>query len=119
MTPTWIAEKRVVFMEPDGSRTAGRIAVAQPVAVDDHEASCVIVLETASSHKYPPIVGGSTLQALLLGLRLLGYELHHFLERAGRVLDPDEDEDVSLDALFGPLVRAPAPAADRHPDDLR
>ncbi len=98
MTPTWIAEEHVVFIEPDGSRTAGRIAVAQPVAVDDREASCGVVLERASSSKYTPTYGASTLQALLLGLRFLGYELHHFLERGGRVLDPDEDQDVSLDA---------------------
>jgi hypothetical protein len=112
MTPTWIAEEHVIFVEPDGSRTAGRIAVAQPVPIEDGDASCVVVIEHAYAHKYPPMVGASTLQALLLGLRLLGHELHHYLERGGRVLAPDEDENFPLDALFGPLLRAPAPAED-------
>ncbi|HUQ08035.1 MAG TPA: hypothetical protein VM261_36320 [Kofleriaceae bacterium] len=62
MTSTWIAEEHVVFVDPDGSRKAGRIAVAQPVPVDDDEASCVVILEHAYAHKYPPMVGASTLQ---------------------------------------------------------
>lgn len=107
MTPTWIAEEHVTFVEPDGTRTAGRIAVAQPVPIDDGDASCVVVLEHAYAHTYPPMIGGSTLHALLLGLRLLGHELHHYLERGGRVLTSDEEENLPLDSLFGPLLRAP------------
>ncbi len=113
MTPTWIAEEHVIFVEPDGRRNAGRIAVAQPVPIDDGDASCQVVLERDRTLTYPPMFGASTLQALLLGVQLLGYELHDFLERGGRVLGAEDGEDFPLDVLFGPLLRAPSSASPR------
>src|SRR5689334_1996949 len=104
MSPTWIAEEPVVFVRADGRRSAGRIAVAQPERADTGEARCAVILEGLETNL--PISGESTLQALLLGLRFLGMRLHDFLSNGGRVLDPEDDSDLQLDVLFGPLLRA-------------
>jgi hypothetical protein len=105
MSTRWIAEQRVVFVHADGRRVAGRIAVAAPTQSAEN-ASCVVALDgLASSH---PIHWESTLQAMLLALQLAGWELHRFTASGGRVLDPDEDTDIPLEAIFGPLLR-PAP----------
>lgn len=104
MTPTWIAEEKVVFLHSDGRRNAGRIAVASPVQIDAGEAHCGVALD--GFHAVPgPIIGASTLQALLLAVRFLGMRLHDFVATGGRVLHPDDDSDVPLDALFGALLR--------------
>jgi hypothetical protein len=58
------------------------------------------------------MIGGGTLSALLSGVRFLGAMLHEFIARGGRVLDPADDSDVPLDALFGPLLRAPSAGDD-------
>jgi hypothetical protein len=104
MSPTWIAEERVVFVHPDGRRTPGRIAVGLPVELDATEASCQVALdgcrETPGS-----IRGGSTLQALMLAVQFLSTLLHDFVSKGGRVLYPDDDADVPLDALFGARLR--------------
>jgi len=52
-----------------------------------------------------PIIGGGTLQALLLAVQLVGSMLHDFISRGGRILDPEDDSDVPLAALFGPMLR--------------
>jgi hypothetical protein len=56
----------------------------------------------ARSH---PIIGAGTLHALLNGVQFLGATLHAFVERGGRVLDPDDESNISLELLFGPLLR--------------
>jgi hypothetical protein len=89
---------------PDGTRRPGRIAVGRPYVVDKKQSSCPIVLD--GLHPGHPIHGGDPMQALLLALRFAGNLLHTFLEQGGRVVDEDDD-DVPLDAYFGPLVRAP------------
>jgi len=112
MAPTWIAEERVTFVHPDGRREAGRIAVGLPELDDDGVARCPVVAEGCYPRLHP-MAGDGTLQALLLGVRLLGTLLHVFKERGGRVLAADEDEELPLDAFFGPLLRMPeVPAAE-------
>ena len=104
MTSTWIAEENVVFLHSDGRRNVGRIAVGSPVQVDAGEAHCGVALD--GFHSPPgPIIGASTLQALLLAVRFLGTRLHDFVAKGGRVLHPDDDSEVPLDALFGALLR--------------
>lgn len=102
MTTTWIADERVVFLHPDGRRVFGRIAVGMPVQIETTEAHCWIALD--GFHCNPqPLIGTSTLHALLIAVRFLGWRLHDFLSTGGRVLD-SEDNDFTLESLFGPLL---------------
>lgn len=111
-TPTWIAEQRVVLVHPDGRRVPGRIAVGQPYVADGGESRCPVEIDGFDWGNVP-IAGESTLQALLLGVQFLGTTLHDFISRGGRVLDPeDDDSDVPLEALFGPLLRSPQGSRD-------
>jgi len=108
--PIWIAELRVVIVHPDGRRVPGHIAVGQPYTLGaadpaaSYEAHCPVEIDGIHSHVHP-IIGGGTLQALLLAVRFVGTMLHDFVSRGGRVLDPEDDSDVPLEALFGPLLR--------------
>ena len=109
----WIAEEKVVFVQPNGTRIAGRIAVAAPV-VREQDCACEVVMEGLErSHT---IFGDSTLQALLLGVRFLGMRLHDHQSRGLRIeLDaahdgPDEGSEDVIAVLFGPLLRAAGPA---------
>ena len=108
--PNWIAELRVVIVHPDGRRVAGHIAIGQPYTLGGSdpagscESHCPVEIDGIHSRVHP-IIGGGTLQALLLGVQFLGMMLHDFVSRGGRVLDPDDDSDVALAALFGPMLR--------------
>jgi hypothetical protein len=100
--PTWIAERAVVFVHPDGRRRDGRIAVGLPYLVSDVQARCPLILEGLET--FPPqIAGDSTLQAMLLAIRLAARRLHDFRARGGRIEYPADEGggDVDLDALFG------------------
>ena len=101
MTPTEIAEERVVFLFPDGRRRPGRIAIGLPelLRADPEEARCTVWLD--GMQPPTPVHGGSTLQALALALRLARTRLRHFVEDGGRVLYPEDDEDLDFDALLG------------------
>lgn len=106
----WIAEERVVFVYPSGQRRPGRIAVGLPVQVDALEARCAVALEGIDPQ--PISIGGSsTLQALLLAAQFLGVRLHDFVAHDGRVRYPRSKSEVSLPALFGPMLRSAAAAA--------
>jgi len=105
-SPSWIAEEQVVFVHPDGHRESGRIAVGLPFRFDALECRCSVALDGLEKVTVP-IRGDSPLQALLLSLQLLGFRLHEFVTRGGRVLTADGDE-LPLSAFFGPLLRAAA-----------
>jgi hypothetical protein len=106
---TWIAEERIVFVDRGGRRTSGRIAIGMPRIEDDH-ARCAVALEpllpgTRSTHSE------STLQALVMALRLVGSQIDTFLKSGGRILCPDtgepgdtEDVDFAIEAVLGPLL---------------
>jgi len=98
MPPNWIAAHEVLFVHPDGRRSPGRIAVGQPEQVSPDEARCPIALD--GYERLPAISGSSTLQALLLGMRLLGMRLHDFINKGGRVLALEDDVDMPLEAVF-------------------
>jgi len=106
--PPWIAELRVILVHPDGRRVPGRIAVGQPHTVGGgdpaghDESRCAIEVTGLHSREHA-IIGGGSLQALLLGVRFLGSRLHDFVSRGGRVLDPTDDSDIPLETLFGPM----------------
>jgi hypothetical protein len=105
MSATWIAEQRVVFVHLDGTRHEGRIAVGTPVP-GPQDAQCPVALDV---ERTGPILGDRTLQALLRANRFLGMRLHDFMSRGGRVLCPNDEADVALDARFGPGLRGAEP----------
>ena len=104
MATQWIAEQSVVFVHPDGRRVPGRIAVALPELVGPEEAQCAIALDGLDPGR--AVHGASTLQALVLALRFLGMRVHDFMSKGGRVVDPDEELDLPLDAYFGAWLSA-------------
>lgn len=111
MVTTWIAEASVVFVHPNGTRSAGRIALGAPVTRERH-CACQVALDGMEAQR--PIYGESTLQSLLLASRYLGMRLHDFLSRGGRVLYPPEgdggkDANAELSAVFGSFLREPDP----------
>ena len=107
---TWIAEQPVVFLHADGQRVRGRIALGAPMD-DGRTASCALALDgipdALSRAASRPIQGDTTLQALLLAADLAARILRLFIDRGGRVLMEDSDDDhetnidVPLDAIFG------------------
>lgn len=98
----WIAEEPVAFLHPDGRRETGRIAISVPVVVSAGEAQCRVAMD--GLERSARISGASPLQALLLALQFLGRRLHDFRARGGRVVDQGGDDDVALEAIFGPLL---------------
>ena len=109
-TPIWIAERRVVIVHPDGRRVPGHIAVGQPYTLGgadpaaSFESHCPVEIDGIHSRVHP-IIGGGTLHALLVAVQFLGAMLHDFISRGGRILDPEDDSDVPLAELFGPMLR--------------
>lgn len=97
--PDWIAELAIVFVDPRGTRSPGRIAIARPRRVSEVEARCYVWFERR--HTIP---GSDPLQALMLAVRFLGRRLRDLLAQGYRVVDPEDGDDVDLDAYFGALL---------------
>jgi hypothetical protein len=120
-TPIWIAEMRVVIVHPDGLRAPGHIAIGQPYALGgadpaaNFESHCPVKIDGLGSGVHH-VSGGGTLSALLLGIQLLGYLLHDFRARGGRVVDADDGTDVDLDSMFGPFLREIPPVTSEGAD---
>ncbi|CAN5683942.1 hypothetical protein BH11MYX3_BH11MYX3_43290 [soil metagenome] len=103
----------MVFVHPDGTRTAGSIAVAAPVELDDQ---CVCEVALDGLERRYTIFGHSKLQALLLGTQFLGTRLHDLLSRGMRVelassvgnyaAHAGRELAEPMSVLFGPLLRA-------------
>jgi hypothetical protein len=116
MPPTWIAEEPFIFVHPNGDRMPGRIAIGKPHVTPEGDARCPMALDgcwyVGKDVVDKGVFGDNPLQALFLAMSLAGQLMHDFLERGGRVLDPQEEVDVPLDAYFGPLLRSVAVRAD-------
>lgn len=97
----WVAEQFVVFVAPGGRRWRGRIAIGMP-GQDDMAWGCRVVAEGVVVIP-GPIFGESALQAMVLALRFLGGQLHHFIENGGRALEPHGESDARLDLTFGAM----------------
>lgn len=106
----WLAEHSVTFVATDGKRWRSRIAIAEPEQRTTGEWGCRIIAEGVV--RIPgPIFGASKLQALVLALQFLAWELHRFIEQGGKALEPGDESDTRLDLIFGKLWRAiPTPA---------
>jgi len=102
---SWMAEEEVIFVHPDGRRVAGRIAVGTPVA-SGREVSVEVSLQGVEPRLFTKIYGETTLQALMLGIRFMGYRLYDFMQKGGQVLGPKGDA-FPIDEYFGPLLMDP------------
>jgi hypothetical protein len=95
---TWIAIEQLVFVFEDGTRRDGYFAIAAPV---ERASDCGCAVSIEPLDKARMIYGASTLQALVLALRLADHQLRLFVKRGGRVLVPDSDDDFPIDTYFG------------------
>ena len=77
---------------------------AAAIRLPAYESHCPVEIDGIHSRDLP-VIGVGTLQALIMGIRLLGTLLHDFVSRGGRILDPDDDSEVPLEFLFGPMLR--------------
>jgi hypothetical protein len=101
-----IAELRMSGMRADGRVVPITVAVGQPYEADRCW-RCPVSLIGIDDH-LPDIGGEDSLQALCLGVRLLGLRLADFVEKGGRLFveggGPDDpDTEVPLQAYFGTL----------------
>lgn len=100
---TWIAEEKVIFVFPNGSRVEGRIALGKPVAVTEDEARCALAMD--GLEVCHPMTGQSTLQALLLAASMLANRLGAFRARGGRIeYQNASGSEVPLESYFGRLL---------------
>lgn len=111
--PDRIASTELVWVDPDGTRRPGRIAIARPHRRETGEWGCQVEVGVFEN-RTRTIFGASSWQALQLALQLIGYDVHRFVEGGGSMLwpfDPDDDEDGDQpyppELLLGPLFRAP------------
>ncbi len=110
MTSELIAELPLTLVHADGRKEPGRIWVARPKVVDDRESRCAVGIDGLRA--LPPIGGSDTLQALLLGLRMLQSQLADFMAKGGQLRQPDDSGALELDPYFGVLVSPRAAFAD-------
>jgi hypothetical protein len=93
-----IADRTVfAFVDPDGTRRSGSIAIGA-VLLGPAEWSCRVVADGVTDALMHHVSG---IGALVEGLELLATQLHEFLERGGRVLEPLDESDARLDLAFG------------------
>src|SRR4029078_4198034 len=85
-TPTGVANRGI-------SRLASPTHSAAAIRLPAYESHCPVEIDGIHSRDLP-VIGVGTLQALIMGIRLLGTLLHDFVSRGGRILDPDDDSEV-------------------------
>lgn len=104
--PTWIADEPVVFLYSDGRRVPGRIALGYPLPVaGPYRASCDTLLDGIDDGRGVMLEADTPFHALQLAMSSLATRLSTFLANGGRVLTPEGDGEVNLEAFFGPLLR--------------
>jgi hypothetical protein len=116
METTWVADEQVIFVHPNGRRSPGRIAIGIPVRHGEYEVRCAVSLDGLETIGIKAC-GSSPMQALMLGLQLLGYRLHDFVSRGGKVVgpDPDDREPAGVLSMFRVLMRRPGDPPEPDP----
>src|ERR1041384_5322290 len=85
-----IAEQRVIWVMPSGERRPGRIAICAPEPApppDDEDSTtwaCWWYME-GLWHRPVRLFGEGSLQPMMLALEMIGYELHAFISRGGKI----------------------------------
>ncbi len=115
-----IAELKLSGLRADGRVVPITASVGQPYQAEHHW-RCPVSLIGIDEH-LPDIAGEDSLQALCLGLRLLGMRLADFLAKGGRLFGEgggpeDPGTELPLDTYFGPLGGL-APPSLSEPDKV-
>lgn len=102
-TPRFIAVDNIVWLQADGSETLIEVKVGEPYQVDAHTWACPAALVGVDG-RYPDIIGGSSLQALSLALKLIATRLGHMLANNAQLMHP-EDRSPWDSSSLGDLQR--------------
>jgi hypothetical protein len=94
-----IAERKLVCVDPDGSRTLVVIRLGAPYTSSDGDWACPVALEGLEA-RLVDIRGEDSFQALMLARRLALRLLLARADKGSRFVDADEEYDVNLSALF-------------------
>jgi hypothetical protein len=103
-----IASAEVDVLWPDGRRGRVSLAIGQPYEdAQLHSWHCPVRLDGLFP-RLPDIGGETSLQALLLALRLMHQQLAHLEARGAKLLSPgedpaDPDSGFELESYFGGL----------------
>lgn len=118
---TPIAEYHVIWVLPSGERRPGRIAICAPEpdpspdVENDTTWACWLSMDGLQGRSLR-IRGSGSLQPLMLALQFVGYDLHAFISRGGRVLMPDDEDSGSAGVLMTLRVLLRKPG-DPYPSD--
>jgi hypothetical protein len=108
--PDVITEHPVIFQHPDGQRVPGSIALGYPsLGYAEIKPWCNASLTGLEDRPSWREEGESPFHALQLAMASLATRLRAFIASGGRVLKPEGDGDVDLEAFFGPLLADPPP----------
>ena len=88
-TPRFIASEDILWLRADGSETLIEARVGEPYQVDTVTWACPAALDGVDG-RYPDIVGGSSLQALSLALKLIATRLGHMLADNAQLVYPED-----------------------------
>jgi len=95
-----IAEERLVAVRPTGERFEVVATIGRPYQRGPEEWACAVSLEGLHG-KLAEMVGGSSLQALCLGVTLVRRLLSGFVEDGGKLFYPGTEDRFALAATFG------------------
>ena len=94
-----VASLNLVEVAPSATRTPIHVEVGCPHRDGRGAWACSILVDGLDS-KPRDIYGEDSLQALCLGLRLVGTHLEGVLERGSRLIHSDDGSEFPLDAYF-------------------
>jgi hypothetical protein len=96
-----IAERRLIFVRPEGSEVASSIQFCRPYLSDKLGFCCD--LEIPGVEKRRATAGVDGLQAILLAMSLAASILDAKVAKGWRLLWPDSREETSAKEIFGRL----------------
>jgi len=96
-----VAKRELVGVNPDGERYAITVTVGLPYPLNDVNGDWRCSVSVAPlTHRTVEIAGIDSLQALSLAISYAHFELRNLVERGGRILYPDTDEDPETDVDY-------------------
>ena len=106
-TPVFIATESILWLRSDGTEIMIEAKIGAPYMVDERSWACPACLEGVDG-RYPDIVGGGSLQALALAIRLIGRRLGHMLDDNAQLVYPGDRSTwdlLSHGSIFGAVVK--------------
>jgi hypothetical protein len=97
-----IATTDLELIPANGARRRVEIRIGAPTPTVHGSWQCHVELDGVDE-ALPPIEGDDSLQALGLALQFAALRVRHVLAQGHRLVHPGTDDDVSLEAYFGPV----------------